>query len=433
MGNAKLWDNIKFDLEGVKEVQRIFFGTLFNPYNFFTMYSNIDEFTYEEKEVPIKDRSELDRWIMSALHSLIEEVTEHYNDYDPTKVARTIQNFVIEHLSNWYVRLSRRKFWKGDYDNSKIAAYQTLYRCLEVVAQLMAPLAPFYADRLFQDLNKVTTRSESKSVHLTDFPVPDESVIDKSLEERMQLAQEISSLALSLRKKEQIKVRQPLNKLLVPVQSKQIKKQIQQVEELIMSEVNIGRIEYVSETTDVLEKQIKPNFKELGPKLGDKVKAVAKELASFEQEDIQQIEQEGIYKLELEEETIELSLSDVEITSEDMPGWLSASTDQLTVALDISITEELEDEGKARELVNRIQKVRKKEGLAVTDRIKLQVENKKWIRSALSRFEDYICRETLATDLEVQDSIQNGHEVDVYDKPLKIAAERVEKTKTVDN
>ncbi len=397
------------------------------------MYANIDEFTFEEDWVPIEKRPELDRWLLSALHSLIKEVSGYYEDYNPTSAARTIQEFVIEHLSNWYVRLSRRKFWKGDYDQDKIAAYQTLYYAMETIAQLMAPIAPFYSDRLFKDLNDVTQRKNAISVHLSDFPEVQSDFINPDLEKRMELAQDISSMALSLRKAEQIKVRQPLNKLIIPVSEETLQEKIASVEDIIKKETNIKKIEYKSDTSDILKQKIKPNFKELGPKLGGKVKQVAQILENFDQTDIQELQDNNSYTVELDEEEIELTLSDVEITTENMPGWLSTSNEEVTVALDVTVTDQLKDEGKARELVNRIQKIRKKEGLEVTDRIEVQLEEKNWIISTIDNFKSYICRETLAKELSLSSHVKNGHEMNVYDKPITIAIKKVEASKSVEN
>jgi len=396
MTNSQPWDNLKFDLAGIDEVRRKFFGTLYNTYAFFSLYANIDGFTYREDEVPFEDRSELDRWILSELNSLIKTVDEAYGNYEPTKAGRAIQYFVNEHLSNWYVRLSRRVFWKGDYSKDKIAAYQTIYRSMEVISQLIAPIAPFFADRLFTDLNTVTGRFDDISVHLTDFPVADEKVIDKDLEERMELAQQISSMVLSLRKKSNNRVRQPLNKVMIPVLDEKFKKQVQAVEKLILSEVNVKNIEYITEDNGILVKKIKPNFKALGPRYGKMMKQIAAAVNRFSQEDIKKLEQEKEYLLTIDGKEIVITPADVEISTEDIPGWIVANQGNLTVALDISITPELKNEGLARELVNRVQNIRKDMGLEVTDHIKLTVEKNPETDEAFTAFNDYICSETLA-------------------------------------
>ena len=396
MTNSQPWDNLKFDLAGIDEVRRKFFGTLYNTYAFFSLYANIDGFTYSEEEVPFEERSELDRWILSELNSLIKTVDEAYGNYEPTKAGRAIQYFVNEHLSNWYVRLSRRVFWKGDYSKDKIAAYQTIYRSMEVISQLIAPIAPFFADRLYTDLNNVSGRFDDISVHLTDFPVADETVIDKDLEERMELAQQISSMVLSLRKKSNNRVRQPLNKVMIPILDKKFKAQVQAVEKLILSEVNVKSIEYITEDNGVLVKKIKPNFKSLGPRYGKMMKQIAAAVNGFSQDDIKKLEQEKEYQLTINGQEIVITPADVEISTEDIPGWIVANQGNLTVALDISITPELKNEGLARELVNRVQNIRKDMGLEVTDHIRLTVEKNPETDEAFSTFNDYICSETLA-------------------------------------
>ncbi|MBN2638360.1 MAG: isoleucine--tRNA ligase [Bacteroidales bacterium] len=413
--NSQPWDNLRFDLEGVDEVRRKFFGTLYNTYAFFALYANIDGFTYAEDEVPVEQRSELDRWILSELNSLIKTVEEAYAQYEPTRGARAIQYFVTEHLSNWYVRLSRRRFWKGAYSDDKIQAYQTLYRTLEVVAQLMAPVAPFFADRLFKDLNTVTGRDKAESIHLTDFPVADETTIDKMLEERMELAQKISSMILSLRKKTNIRVRQPLNSAMIPVLDEHFQRQVQAMEELILSETNIKSIKYLSDDDNVLVKQIKPNFKTLGPKYGKLMKQLSQAIGQFNQDDIKKLEGQGTYELKFADQTVEISLEDVEITTADIPGWSVASFDNLTVALDITLTDSLQKEGLARELVNRIQNLRKDKGLEVTDRISLSVVESDETKDAFTEFKDYICSETLADMVMVQDGNEDYEEVELVE------------------
>ncbi len=415
MTNSQPWDNLKFDLNGIDEVRRKFFGTLYNTYAFFALYANIDGFSYSEKEVPFEKRSELDRWILSELNSLIKTVDEAYAAYEPTKAGRAIQYFVNEHLSNWYVRLSRRVFWKGEYTTEKIAAYQTIYRSMEVIAQLMAPIAPFFADRLFTDLNSVSGRYEDISVHLTDFPVADEKMIDKDLEERMELAQQISSMVLSLRKRSNNRVRQPLNKIMIPVLSERFKEQIKAVEKLILSEVNVKTIEYITEDSGVLVKKIKPNFKALGPRYGKLMKQIAAAVNGFSQDDIKKLELEKQYSLSVDGQEVVITPDDVEISTEDIPGWIVANQGNLTVALDISITPELKQEGLARELVNRVQTLRKETGLEVTDHIKLTIEKNEEAAEAFARFKNYICTETLA-ELYLADNLDGDvHKIELID------------------
>jgi isoleucyl-tRNA synthetase len=414
--NSQPWDNLRFDAAGIDEVKRKFFGTLYNTYAFFAMYANIDGFTYNEPEVPFEKRSELDRWILSELNTLVNNVDKAYSDYEPTKAGRAIQYFVTENLSNWYVRLSRRVFWKGNYTQEKIAAYQTLYRTLEVVSQLMAPIAPFFAERLFTDLNNVTGRINAESVHLTDFPVADNSQIDKMLEERMQLAQKFSSMILSLRKKNNIRVRQPLNKIMIPVLNEHFKKQVQAVEQLILSETNIKSAEYLTEDSTVLIKKIKPNFKTLGPKYGKIMKQLSGMINGMKQSDIKKLETEGKFVFDIDGNRVEIGPEDVEISTQDIPGWSVASMDNLTVALDITITPELQNEGLARELVNRIQNLRKDKGFDVIDRINLIIERNPETENAIKQFEDYICSETLAK-LKTVDKLDNENrdEVELID------------------
>jgi isoleucyl-tRNA synthetase len=411
--NAQPWDNLKFDLEGVAEVQRKFFGTLYNTYAFFALYANIDGFTYSEDEIPVEKRPEIDRWILSELNTLIRKTDECYNDFEPTRAGRLIQEFVDEHLSNWYVRLCRRRFWKGDYTEDKISAYQTLYRCLEVISQISAPIAPFFSDRLFTDLNKVSQRHNAVSVHLTDFPKADEASIDRDLEERMQLAQKISSLVLGLRKKVNIRVRQPLQKIMVPVLDEKFRVQLQGVEQLILSEVNVKELEYLTETTGVLVKKIKPNFKTLGPKFGKLMKQISAAIAGFSQEEIAIIEEQGSYTIELDNQQVKLGNEDVEILSEDIPGWLVATEGRITVALDITITEELKQEGIARELINRIQNLRKEKGFEVTDKIELYVQKHSQITDAIINNNEYICSETLAVKLNYADVVEDASKAEV--------------------
>jgi isoleucyl-tRNA synthetase len=411
--NAQPWDNLKFDIEGVAEVQRKFFGTLYNTYAFFALYANIDGFKYAEAEIPVAQRPEIDRWILSELNTLIKKVDECYFTFEPTRAGRLIQAFVDEHLSNWYVRLSRRRFWKGDYSEDKISAYQTLYRCLETLSMLAAPIAPFFSEKLFTDLNNVTRRHDEISVHLTDFPVTDESMINSDLEERMQLAQQISSMVLGLRKKVNIRVRQPLQKVMVPVLNDKFREQLQGVEQLILSEVNVKELEYLEDNAGVLVKKIKPNFKELGPRYGKLMKQIAAAIAGFGQDDIARMETEGKYMLSIEGESLEILHSDVEIISEDIPGWLVANEGTLTVALDVTITETLRNEGIARELINRIQNMRKDKGFEVTDKIEVFVQQHRDITDAIVSNNDYICSETLATRLDYAEAVEAPERVEV--------------------
>jgi isoleucyl-tRNA synthetase len=418
--NASPWDNLKFDIEGIKEVQRKFFGTLYNTYQFFALYANVDAFAFKEAAIPVKERPEIDQWILSSLHTLIKKVNEAMDDYEPTQAGRLIEEFVDEHLSNWYVRLCRRRFWKGEYEQDKISAYQTLYECLETVLRLMAPVSPFFSDAIFTELNKVSGRFATASVHHVDFPVANEALIDSALEERMQLAQDASSLVLSLRKKVNIKVRQPLQKILIPVLSNGMKEQFSKVEDIIMSEVNVKEIEYLTADNTFIKKKIKPNFIALGKKMGAKMKAVSAALAQFTQEDISQFERETVYNLLIENETVPLYLTDVEILSEDVPGWMVTNKGAVTVALDVTISPELLNEGNARELVNRIQKIRKENGFELTDRIAVQVLENESLQPSITQFKSYICAEILADNLEFVPHLSNGIGVEVNDIPLKV-------------
>lgn len=405
--NAQPWDNLKFDLDGVQEVGRKLFGTLYNTYSFFALYANIDGFIYKEKEIPLDKRPEIDRWILSELNSLIKYANECYNDYEPTKAGRAIAEFVNDHLSNWYVRLCRRRFWKGEYSEDKISAYQTLYTCLEKLAQLMAPVAPFFSDRLFIDLNVVSNKQNAESVHLTDYPEVDESLIDNDLEERMELAQKFSSMVLSLRKKSNLRVRQPLNKIMIPVLNKKFRKHIEAVENLILSEVNVKEVEYVEDTAGILVKKIKPDFKKLGPKYGKRMKQLAAAINQFSQDDIIKIETERKYNLRIEGDIIEILVDDVEISTQDIPGLLIANIGNLTVALDVIITQQLKEEGLARDFINRIQNIRKEKGFEVTDKIKILVEANGEFSIAIKNNFSYICSETLAETLDIVNNIKD--------------------------
>jgi isoleucyl-tRNA synthetase len=407
--NAQPWDNLKFDATGVEEVKRKFFGTLYNTYSFFALYANVDGFLYNTEDVPVKDRPEIDRWIISLLNSLIRDVLEQYENYEPTRAARLIQDFVIENLSNWYVRLNRKRYWGGDFDTDKQAAYQTLYTCLETVAMLAAPVAPFYMDKLFNDLNSVTGRHPEDSVHLTLFPTCDTSQIDASLENRMDIAQEISSMVLGLRRKVNIKVRQPLNKMMIPVSDGGFREQVENVKSLVLNEVNVKEIEYITDTAGILVKRIKPNFKSLGPRYGKLMKELSAAIGQMEQDQIAAFEKEGMYSIDLGGETATLTQEDVEIVSEDIPGWLVANDGAITVALDINITEELRQEGIARELINRIQNIRKESGFDVTDRIHVTMEKHEVINDAVDTHAKYIGSQTLADKIELSESLENNH------------------------
>ena len=405
ISNAQPWDNLKFDLEGIAEVQRKFFGTIYNTYSFFALYANVDQFCYAEMEIPLENRPEIDRWILSKLNSLIKSVDAAYMDYEPTKAARLIQEFVSDQLSNWYVRLCRRRFWKGEYSEDKIAAYQTLYTCLEKIAQISAPIAPFFMDRLFFDLNSITGKNHFESVHLTDFPKIDEAAINSELEQRMEIAQKISSMVLALRKKEKIKVRQPLQKIMVPAMDKQFEQQLLAVKDLILSEVNIRELQFLKEE-GVLVKKIKPNFKILGPKYGTLMKEIANSIASFGQGEMNKLETGEDCIIEIQSRKINLLLEDVEISTEDMPGWLVMSDGKLIVALDITISNELKEEGMARDIVNKIQTLRKERGFEVTDKIDVKIVQNDLATGAIKNNLSYICNETLARSLEIVDNLE---------------------------
>ena len=424
ISNANPWDNLKFDLEGIEEVKRKFFGTLYNTYSFFTLYTNIDGFAYEEADIPLEKRPEIDRWILSELHTLINKVDKFYEEYEPTRAARAISDFTQDYLSNWYVRLSRRRFWKGDYQTDKISAYQTLYTCMITIAKLGSPIAPFFMDRLYQDLNSVTGKETSESIHLSDFPVFDERFVDKSLERKMESAQTISSLVLSLRAKEKIKVRQPLQKIMIPVDNAQQKEEILAVANLIKHEVNIKEIQLLEDASDILIKQIKPNFKTLGPKFGKDMRSIAAAVGTFSKEDINKIEKVGNIILDVNGKNITLDLSDVEISSKDIEGWLVANQGGLTVALDVTITEDLRKEGVARELVNRIQNARKDNGLEVTDKIKLTILNNQNLQQSIIDNKDYIMSETLTKELVFVDELKDGTEIEFDTIISKILIEK---------
>jgi len=411
ISNANPWDNLKFDLEGIAEVRRKFFGTLYNAYSFFSLYANVDNFTYSEENIPLKERPEIDRWVLSELHTLIQKVDAFYGDYEPTKATRAISDFVQENLSNWYVRLCRRRFWKGEYEKDKISAYQTLYTCLLEVAKLSAPVAPFFMDRLYKDLTQSVVTKGEASVHLSDFPVSDESFINPFLERKMQKAQTISSLVLSLRQREKIKVRQPLQKIMIPVLNEQEREEINAVSDLIKSEVNVKEIDLIDEGSGILVKQIKPNFKVLGPRFGKDMKQVAEVVNTFNQKQINKIEQDGEIYIEINGKSSTLHLQDVEISSQDIEGWLVANSGSLTVALDVTITETLKSEGIARELVNRIQNLRKDSGFEVTDKIEVTFQNHPAVEAAIAKNKKYIQAETLTKIIHFQEHIVNGLEI----------------------
>ena len=419
--NASPWDNLKFDLSGIQEVQRKFFGTLYNTYQFFVLYANVDGFKFEQDYIPVKERPEIDRWIISSLNTLTQTVTQAMDDFEPTIAGRAIESFVDEHLSNWYVRLCRRRFWKGTYTNDKIAAYQTLYECLETITRLMAPIAPFFCDQIFRNLNGVTNRHAVSSIHHADFPKADVSKIDLALEQRMQMAQDICSLVLSIRKKVNIKVRQPLQKILIPVLDPSMKSAIELMEELILAEVNVKEINYITETEGVISKKLKPNFKLLGAKLGTKMKQASQAIASMNQAQISQLEKEGHFVLEVEGEKIDLLVSEVEIIAEDIPGWSVAVKNALTVALDITLSEALLKEGNARELVNRVQNIRKEANFELTDKILLRIVDNTDLKDSINEFSDYICREILALEIDWVPALEDGVDVEINDQKLRIS------------
>lgn len=423
ISNAQPWDNLKFDLEGIDEVRRKIFGTLYNTYSFFALYANVDGFSYKEDDIPFKERNELDQWILSELNLLIDEVDSFYTDYEPTKALRAINTFVIDNLSNWYVRLSRRRFWKGEYSNDKISAYQTLYKCLDTIAKLMSPAAPFYSDRLYQDLNAVTGKEPYASVHLAYFPVKQENEIDYLLLERTHLAQKVTTMVFSLRKKENIKVRQPLQKIMIPVLSKNDRENLESIIPIIKQEVNVKEVQLLNpeEASDIIVKAVKPNFKTLGPKLGKDLKAVSQELQQLSSSQIEELEKNGAITLS----GYELNLDDVEIRTQDITGWLVANDGKLTVALDITITPELKSEGIARELVNKIQNLRKENGLEVTDKISLEIQANEEIEKSVNENMEYICSETLTQKLTFVSNTTDGTELDINEIKIKIVLKKV--------
>ncbi|MXO33328.1 isoleucine--tRNA ligase [Apibacter sp. B2912] len=423
ISNAQPWDNLKFDLEGIDEVRRKIFGTLYNTYSFFALYANVDGFSYKEDDIPFKERNELDQWILSELNLLIDEVDSFYTDYEPTKALRAINTFVIDNLSNWYVRLSRRRFWKGEYSNDKISAYQTLYKCLDTIAKLMSPAAPFYSDRLYQDLNAVTGKEPYASVHLAYFPIKQENEIDYLLLERTHLAQKVTTMVFSLRKKENIKVRQPLQKIMIPVLSKNDRENLESIIPIIKQEVNVKEVQLLNpeEASDIIVKAVKPNFKTLGPKLGKDLKAVSQQLQQLSSSQIEELEKYGTITLS----GYELNLDDVEIRTQDITGWLVANDGKLTVALDITITPELKSEGIARELVNKIQNLRKENGLEVTDKISLEIQANEEIEKSVNENMEYICSETLTQKLTFVSNTTDGTELDINEIKIKIVLKKV--------
>lgn len=422
--NASPWDNLKFDIEGVEEVRRKFFGTLYNTYSFFALYANVDNFSFKEDLIPVSERPEIDRWVISLLNTLVKDVDEYYNTYEPTKAGRAISDFVNDNLSNWYVRLNRKRFWGGEMTKDKLSAYQTLYTCLETIAKLMAPISPFYADKLFCDLIVVTEHEKVASVHLSDFPTYDASVVDKNLEERMQIAQDISSAVLALRRKTNIKVRQPLTQIMIPVLNDQQGKDLDAVRELILNEVNVKELKHVDNAAGILVKKVKPDFKKLGPRYGKIMKQLAAEVQGMSQEAIATFEKEEKYTFDIDGQAATIELADVEIISEDIPGWLVANAGKLTVALDVTITDDLRKEGIARELVNRIQNIRKSSGLEITDRINIKLTDLEQIRETVSEYNNYIASQVLADKIELSESV-DGQNIDMDDYILQISVEKV--------
>jgi isoleucyl-tRNA synthetase len=426
ISNSQPWDNLKFDTEGLEEVHRKLFSTLYNTYTFFALYANVDGFTNSESVIKIAERPEIDRWIISCLNTLIKDVEESMDDYEPTKAARAIMEFVNDQVSNWYVRLSRRRFWKTDDHQDKLSAYQTLHTVLKTVAQLMSPIAPFYSDWLFRSLSQAE-EEDAMSVHLEDFPVSDIDLIDKELEKRMEIAQQLTSLVLSLRKKESIKVRQPLAKILVPVLDDQQEDMVKSVQNLIMSEVNVKNVEFIRDTTGIVSKKVKPNFKLLGKKVGGKMKEVAAAISEMNAEQIKELETNQNIEIQISDQNYTLLLEEVEIIAEDIEGWLIASDKGWTVALDITITEELMNEGYARELVNKIQNQRKENNLEVTDKILIKIINHTFIQNAILSFKKYICNETLATDIMFVEVLDNAKIYELNDQEILMDIQKISK------
>ena len=423
--NASPWDNLKFDPDGVEEMRRKFFGTLYNTYSFFALYANVDGFTYSEPDVPMADRPEIDRWILSLLHSLVKDVDGYLNTYDPTRAGRAIADFINDHLSNWYVRLNRRRFWGGGMTTDKLSAYQTLYTCLETVAKLMAPIAPFYADRLYGDLIAVTGRESAESVHLADFPVCDEAMIDKELEERMQIAQDISSMTLALRRKVNIKVRQPLHTLLVSAVDEHQRAAVEAVQDIILNEVNVKELKFADAGSNILVKKVKPDFKKLGPRYGKVMKALAAAIQAMTQAEIATFERDGSFTFPIDGNACTVLTDDVEIISEDIPGWLVANEGRLTIALDITVTDELRREGLARELVNRLQNLRKSSGLEITDHIRVTLAPAEEMEGVLETYGDYIRRQVLADAITTTERSADMTDLEFDDFQLPVKIEKV--------
>ena len=423
ISNAPPWDNLKFDLEGVEEVQRKFFGTLYNTYSFFSLYAGLDQYVYNpERAIPIAERPELDRWVVSKCNSLMLTVTQAFDDYDPTRAARAIEDFTSEQLSNWYVRLSRRRFWKGDIQADKQAAYDTLFECLSVITQLMAPVSPFFSDWLYRSLRAPANEGNSKSVHLSNFPVSQPVHIDNELEETMQVAQDLCSMVLSLRKKEKLRVRQPLSREMVPVANEQFRQRLQHVESLILSEVNVKELHYLEEDNEVLVKKLRLNFKALGPRAGARMKVIQEKAQHLTQADIRKLEQDGKIALQMTDGEFELMLEETEILAQDIPGWQVAVNGNLTVALDITLDDALISEGRARDLVNRIQNMRKDQGFQVTDRIRIEWQADEAFAAVIAAHADYICAEVLAEELsQCKDPALDFFDIDGLRVGLRLA------------
>ncbi|MCK9343249.1 MAG: class I tRNA ligase family protein, partial [Massilibacteroides sp.] len=423
--NASPWDNLKFDINGVEEVRRKFFGTLYNTYSFFALYANVDSFEYKQADLPLQERPEIDRWILSLLNSLIKQVDEAYNTYEPTRAGRIISDFVNDNLSNWYVRLNRRRFWGGGMDKDKLSAYQTLYTCLETIAKLMAPIAPFYADQLYCDLTAVSGREQVESIHLTTFPTANEDYINQPLEEQMEMAQAVSSMVLALRRKVNIKVRQPLHQIMIPVTDSKQRANIEAVRSLILHEVNLKELNFVDDTAGILIKRIKPNFKKLGPRYGKIMKQLANEIKEMNQEDIATLEKNGLFEMKVMDQEVSIELADVDIISEDIPGWLVANEGRLTVALDVNITEDLHKEGLAREFINRVQNLRKSSGFEIINKISIKVLSNDQMNATIEEYKDFIAKQVLAGKMEIVHQLENATELEFDDFKLHITIKKI--------